>query len=91
MPLTESVSFKVVLQKGNRIQIPRLVRWQFKLEHTQILKIRVESEGPYLDEEFLGCMNKDGRITIPKLIVNLLKEEETNLEGQVFRVTLNPP
>ncbi len=91
MPLTESVSFKAVLQKGNRIQIPRLVRWQFKLEPTQILKIRVESEAPYLDEEFLGCMNKDGRITIPKLIVNLLKEEETNLEGQVFRVTLNPP
>lgn len=91
MPLTESVSFKAVLQKGNRIQIPRLVRWQFKLEPTQILKIRVELGASYLDEEFLGCMNKDGRITIPKLIVNLLKEEEANLEGQVFRVTLNPP
>jgi hypothetical protein len=91
LPLTESVSFKAVLQKGNRIQIPRLVRWQFKLEPTQILKIRVEPEGLYLDEEFLGRMNNDGRITTPKLIMNLLKEEEENLEGHVFKVMLTPP
>lgn len=91
MPLTESVSFKAVLQKGNRIQIPRLLRWQFKLEPTQIFEIQVTLEGSFHEEEFLGRMNNDGRITIPKLIMNLLKEEEENLEGHVFKVMLTPP
>lgn len=90
MPLTESVSFKAVLQKGNRIQIPRLVRWQFKLEPTQILNIQIEAED-LVCEEFLGRMNKDGRIIIPRLTINLLREEEENLEGHVFKVTLTPP
>ena len=91
MPLTESVSFKAILQKGDRIQIPRLLRWQFKLEPTQILEIQVTLEGSFNEEEFLGRMNNDGRITIPKLIMNLLKEDEENLEGHVFRVMLTPP
>lgn len=91
MPITESVSFKAVLQKGNRIQIPRLVRWQYKLEPTQVLNITVEVEGAVGSEEFLGRMNKDGRITIPKLIIDLLKDEEETLEGQILEVTLTPP
>ena len=93
MPLTESVSFKAVLQKGSRVQIPRLVRWQFKLEPTQILKIRVESEDSYHGEEFLGRMNKDGRITIPRLILNLLGiEEKTGKTGPQFHAhpAMNP-
>lgn len=28
LPLSEPVGFKVVLQRGNRVQVPRLVRWQ---------------------------------------------------------------
>lgn len=90
MPLTESVSFKAVLQKGNRVQIPRLVRWQFKLEPTQILNIQVEAEDLVCEEEFLGQMNKDGRITIPKLVISILKEEEETLEGHILKVTLKP-
>jgi hypothetical protein len=35
LPLTERVEFKAVLQKGNRVQIPKLVRWRFKLETDQ--------------------------------------------------------
>lgn len=91
MPLTEPVSFKAILQKGNRVQIPRLVRWQFKLEPTQILKTQVTPEGSFHDEEFLGRMSKDGRIVIPKIIIDLLKEEEESLEGLVFEVTIEPP
>lgn len=91
MPITDSVSFKAVLQKGNRIQIPRLVRWQYKLEPTQVLNITVEVEGAVGSEEFLGRMNKDGRVTIPKLVIDLLKDEEETLEGQILEVTLTPP
>jgi len=32
LPLTEKVKFKTLLQHGNRIQVPKLVRWQFKME-----------------------------------------------------------
>jgi hypothetical protein len=41
VPLTERVSFKAVLQKGNRVQVPKLVRWRFKLETSQVLKATV--------------------------------------------------
>ena len=41
MPLTERVDFKAVLQKGNRVQLPKLVRWRFKLETSQVLKVTV--------------------------------------------------
>lgn len=40
-PLREKVNFKTVLQKGNRIQLPKLVRWRFKVESFQVLKIMV--------------------------------------------------
>jgi len=91
LPLTESVSFKAKLQKGNRIQIPRLVRWQYKLEPTQVLKVKVYLVGAIgAREEFLARMSRDGRITIPKLIVDLLRDEEESLVGYAFEVTLEP-
>jgi hypothetical protein len=36
MPLATRVSFEVVLEKGNRLQIPKLIRWQFKMEQNQV-------------------------------------------------------
>lgn len=64
--MTEYVEFKAELQKGNRIQIPRLIRWQFKLEPTQVLKVKVQPIGAIMvHEEFFAKMSKDGRITVP--------------------------
>jgi hypothetical protein len=37
MPLIEKVNFKTILQKGNKIQVPELIRWQFKVETNQML------------------------------------------------------
>jgi len=34
VPLTECVEFKTVLQRGDRVQVPKLVRWEYKLEGT---------------------------------------------------------
>ena len=65
------------------------MRWQYKLEPTQILKITIELEFRRT-EEFLGRMNKDGRITIPKLIIDLFREEELDPTNQVFTITLTP-
>jgi hypothetical protein len=92
LPLTKAVSFEVRLQKGNRFQVPRLVRWEFKMESKQVLKILVRRAGAYGQEEWFGRMNVDGRITIPKLTLSLLQDEpdEKSLVGNVLEVTLLP-
>jgi hypothetical protein len=89
MPLTESVDFKAILQKGNRIQIPRLIRWQYKMEPNQVLKVKVKTER-WREEEFYARMGKDGRLTIPKLTLELLQQEDESLVGYVLEVTLEP-
>ncbi len=91
MPLTQRVSFKNILTKTNLIQVPKLVRWQFKLEPSEILKITVAIKDRLgVKESFLGKMHKDGRITIPQLTLALLKQYEPNLEGLVLEITLEP-
>jgi bifunctional DNA-binding transcriptional regulator/antitoxin component of YhaV-PrlF toxin-antitoxin module len=93
MPLSRWVGFKVVLQKGNRVQVPKLVRWEFKLESSQVLYICVKLVGSYGSGEcFFGRMNRDGRITIPKLTLGLLQDEADveSLVGHVLKVSLEP-
>jgi hypothetical protein len=88
--LYEKVAYKTRLQKGNRVQIPRCIRWRYKLETFQILKVTVcaqNCEG--LRESFLGQMSKDGRITIPKLTLHILNSE-IPLQGYVMEITLQP-
>lgn len=93
MPLTRSVEFRAVLQKGNRFQVPKLVRWEFKMEPGQVLEIRVGRANVYGHTEcFFGRMSLDGRITIPKLTVDLLQEDldGKSLVGHVLKVQLAP-
>jgi len=74
VPLTEFVKLKAVPQKGNRVQLPKLVRWRFKFESGQVLKVTLavaNSFGAW--ETFYARMDKSGRITIPKLTLLLLK------------------
>jgi len=60
VPLTERVEFKAVLQKGNRVQLPKLVRWRFKLETSQILKVTVTAVNVFGGwETFYGKISKD--------------------------------
>jgi hypothetical protein len=91
LPLTESVSFKAVLLRGNRVQIPRLLRWQYRMEADQVLKVNIRIEGSFGGEKFLVRMAKDGRLTIQKLTLKLLQAgEEESLEGSVLVVTVEP-
>ena len=92
MPLTGSVSFKVLLQKGNRVQVPKLVRWRFKLDSEQVLRVSVTAESLYGWEKFFGRMDRSGRITVPKLTLKLLREkvDEKSLVGTVLQVKLEP-
>jgi hypothetical protein len=91
MPLTEKVSFKAVLQKGNRVQVPRLIRWQFKMDSAQVLKVSVTAVNVYTGWQiFYAKMGKDGRLTVPRLQRELLKGGEQSLVGYVMEVTLEP-
>jgi hypothetical protein len=69
------------------VQIPKYVRWSYKLETTQILKATIQVVNLWVaSESFLTRPSKDGRISIPHLIINPNK----NLEGQIIRLTLQP-
>lgn len=92
MPLTGTVSFSAMLQKSNRIAVPKLIRWQFKMEADQVLKVGItltDVLGSW--QVFYAKMSKDGRILIPLLTLALVsREEKPALEGHVFDVSLEP-
>ena len=94
VPLTDAVSFKAVLEQRGRFQVPRIVRWQFKLESSQVLLVNVRPVGSLVsEEEFFVNMRRDGRITIPKVILGLLAEsleEGESLAGAILKVRLSP-
>jgi hypothetical protein len=91
MPLTQKVAFKAVLQKGNRVQVPKLIRWQFKMETDQTLKVGVRRLNFWRPVQFFYAkMGKDGRIFIPELVLAFFQEEKQSLAGHVFEVTLEP-
>ena len=91
MPLTEEVSFQAMLQRGNRLQVPRVVLWRFKLESDQVLKVTVSCPDAWpMGEHFFARMSKDGRIVVPKLILAGFARFKPNLEGYAFQVILEP-
>ena len=92
MPLTKKVSFDTVLEKGHRLQIPKLIVWQFKMQQNQALKVSVSPKRIWgVHKCFYAKMDKQGRIHIPKLTIALMANKENpNLEGYIFDVTLEP-
>ena len=94
MPLTHQETFKAKLQRHNRLAIPKLLRWRYKMEPSEPLKVTVEpisAESSGQEEEFSAKLATDGRLTIPKLTIQILEETEgKNLTGAIFEVTINP-
>jgi hypothetical protein len=94
VPLRERVDFKTRLQRGNRVQLPKLVRWRYKLESDQVLKVTVSVVGAWGGyETFYGKMDKSGRLTIPRLTLQLLQARmhgEPSLAGAVMELRLAP-
>ncbi|MGC9346009.1 MAG: AbrB/MazE/SpoVT family DNA-binding domain-containing protein [Candidatus Bathyarchaeales archaeon] len=88
LPLTENVSFHALLQRENRVQIPVEVRWKYKLEPSEILRVKflpLDRNLPFASAgEFHARLHKNGRITIPWELVARL-----NLKpGILLAVTL---
>jgi bifunctional DNA-binding transcriptional regulator/antitoxin component of YhaV-PrlF toxin-antitoxin module len=91
MPLTQKVSFKTVLHRGNRVQVPKLVRRQFKMDTEQVLKVGISAINLWTGWQFFYAkMGRDGRITLPKLQRELLRGRKQNLTRYVMEVTLEP-
>jgi hypothetical protein len=93
MPLTKQETFKAKLQRHNRLAVPTLLRWRYKMESGELLKVTVKPLEPesYGEEEFLAKTATDGRLTVPKLTMKILeREEEKSLAGAIFEVTISP-
>ena len=91
MPLTQRVTFKVQLQNQNRFQIPKVVRWEYKLEPSQVMRIVLGVSGISFRENFLGKMLPDGRITVPRIVIVQLQQRMPNLKDRLVEVSLEPP
>jgi len=89
MPLTRSVEFKRPLEGCNKVQVPKIIRWQFKLEPDQVLRVGI---GGFRGsrEFFYARMGKDGRIFIPKAVLFAAHGKEENLAGHLVDITLEP-
>jgi hypothetical protein len=91
MPITERIDFKTKLQKGNRIQVPQLIRWEFKVETNQLLYVGVNDLETQSGWQFFHTkMLKDGRIVIPTLIIQLLQTNESPITGHILEATIKP-
>ncbi len=88
MPLHQEVTFKNPIEKCSKVQVPKIIRWQFKLEPDQILKVNISSRGGH--EPFYAKMAKDGRIYIPKTILFAAFGKLDNLTGTLVEITLEP-
>ena len=91
MPLTEKITFKTQLQKGDKVQVPELIRCQFKMETNEILNVGVNDLNLQSGwQYFYAKMGKDNRIRLPRLTLKLLGEENSDLTGHILEVTLEP-
>jgi len=61
------------------------------MDTEQILKVTVNALNVFSDwQTFYAKMGRDGRITVPKLQRELLRDREQELTGYVMEVTLEP-
>ena len=52
--------FKAVLQRGNKVQVPRLLRWQYRMEPDQVLGVEVRIEEFFWRRE-VSWADEEGR------------------------------
>jgi len=76
--------FPAKLQKGNRIQVPVLLRWKYRLDPGDVLRVRLWSRRTLSGESFYARLGKDGRFTVPKIVVEELEAKP----GTMLKCTL---
>jgi hypothetical protein len=91
MPLTEKVVFTTTLERLDKLMIPKVVRWRFKMETDQALKVGINFLELHKGWQFFySKMRKDGRLSIPKLVLSLFEDEKTSLAGYELEVMIEP-
>jgi len=68
--------------------VPKIVRWQFKIEPNQTLQVTIYGRGGH--EPFYAKMAKDGRIYIPKTILFAAFGKVDSLRGTLVEITIQP-
>lgn len=87
MPMLHDEEFLARLQRGNRVQIPVLVRWKHRLDAGEVLRVYIVNRKARRRGSFYARVGKDGRFTIPRIIVEELEAEP----GDVLKCTLRGP
>ncbi|MGA2524432.1 MAG: hypothetical protein ABSF65_09830 [Candidatus Bathyarchaeia archaeon] len=91
MTLTRKVTFKGTLQKSERVQIPKLIITEFKLEPSQVLKVGFTLPDKFKGWQFFYAkMEKAGRIYIQKETLSVWQDEKASLPGCIVEVSLEP-
>ncbi len=67
-----------------------MVRWYYKLESSQMLKVNLRIFNLGFNEDFLAKMLPDGRIKVPRLVVVELKQALPDLKACFIEVSLEP-
>jgi len=50
-----------MLQKGNPVQVPKMIRWRCRIDSEKVPKVNVTAVSVYsVRESFYGQMGKDG-------------------------------
>ena len=71
--------------------LTKLIRWLYKLEPTQVLKVGFNVPGTLgWWEFFYAKMEKSGKIFIPKIAQSYWIREGKSLAGLIVEVTLDP-
>jgi len=66
VPLTRMVAFQSTVERCSKVQVPKLIRWQFKMEPEQVLRVGINAVNIGRGWQFFYTkMKKDGRIRIP--------------------------
>ncbi len=89
MPLNGRVTFKRPIEKCNKVQVPKTIRWQFKLEPDQVLHVGICGLGAGW-EYFYTRMSKDGCLFIPKAVLFAAHGKLENLSGYLVEISLEP-
>jgi bifunctional DNA-binding transcriptional regulator/antitoxin component of YhaV-PrlF toxin-antitoxin module len=74
----------------SRFQVPKYVQIKLNLEPNQILQVQINTGAWGGSQTFLSKITKDGRIIIPKLIMDLINSQKPTLDRQIIEVTLRP-
>ena len=53
MPLSRRVNFKITLKSRNLLQVPNVIRWEFKMEKGEALKVTVNVVGLFSNTKLL--------------------------------------